>query len=265
MGKIKYLLAATLHDPEFRLKPEIKVALPKVKELFVKGIICLTPHTPEEVRSFLTKNGLLVKLEPDDIHIMSYKIAIRTALENIDNNSSQRIFHIDFDRLVHWINTYPEELTNLLQKNINVEYLHIGRTTRAFNTHPKTQTETERIMNEFGSKILGLENTMDIISVCYIFTKDLGEKILKVNNFTKTGFYGSWPIYFWNFARSKSYIEVEGHEWETPDRFKVEIDKIGLERWKEQFQSKEEWNKRVKFVYDCFLEMAHCTRFAFKE
>ena len=265
MGKIEYLLCATLHDPEVRLYDLIELALPKLKKLFVKGIICLTPYTPDKVHSFLTKNGFIAKLEPDDRQIANYKTAIRTTLEKLDKPSSQRIFHIDFDRLVHWINTYPEELTNLLQKNINVEYLHIGRTTRDFNTHPKTQTETERIMNEFGSKILGLENTMDIISVCYIFTKDLGEKILKINNFTKTGFYGSWPIYFWNFAHSKSYIEVEGHEWETPDRFKVEIDEIGLERWKEKFQSEKEWNKRVKVVYDCFLEMAHCTRFAFKE
>ena len=158
MGKIEYLLCATYHDLEFRLEDLIKSALPKLKELFIKRIICLTPHTPEEVRSFLTKNGFLVKLEPDDIHIMTYKIAIRTTLENIDSPSSQRIFHIDFDRLIHWINTYPEELTNILQNNINVEYLHIGRTTRAFNTHPKTQKETEIIVNEFGSKILGFED-----------------------------------------------------------------------------------------------------------
>lgn len=263
MGKIEYLFCATFHDPEFRLYDLIESALPKLKELFVKGIICLTPYTPDEVRSFLTKNGFLVKVEPDDRQIVTYKTAIRTTLENIDKPSSQRIFLIDFDRLIHWINTYPEELTNILQNNINVEYLHIGRTTRAFNTHPKTQKETEIIVNEFGSKILGFEDTKDLISVCYIFTKDLGEKILKINNFTKTGFYGSWPIYFWNFANTKSYIEVEGHEWETPDRFKKEIDENP--QWLEQFQSAEEWNKRVNFLHDCLLEMSDCAKFEFKK
>jgi len=262
MGKIEYLLCATYHDPEFRLSNLIKSALPKLKELFVKGIICLTPYTPDEVHNFLTKNGFIAQVESDDRQIAIYKTALRITLENIDNPSSQRIFHIDFDRLVHWINTYPKELTNILQNNINVEYLHIGRTTRAFSTHPKTQRETEIIVNEFGSKILGFGDIKDLISVCYIFSKDLGEKILKINNFTTTGFYGSWPIYFWNFANTKSYIEVEGHEWETPDRFKVEIEKIGFERWKEQFQSAKEWHKRVNVLHDCLLEMSDC---AFKK
>ncbi len=264
MGKIEYLLCATYHDPEFRLKDLIESALPKIKELFVKGIICLTPYTPNEVLTFLRNKGFIVIVEPSERNIDTYRTALRTTLDNIDS-ISQRIFHIDFDRLVHWINTYPEELTNILQNNINVEYLHIGRTKRAFNTHPPTQRRTERIVNEFGSKILGFEDTKDLISVCYIFSKDLGEKILKINNFTTTGFYGSWPIYFWNFANSKSYIEVEGHEWETPDRFKIEIDEIGFEKWKTQFQSAEEWHKRVNVVHDCFLEMSNCARFEFKE
>lgn len=265
MGKIDFLLCSTFHDPEFRLKDLIKSTLPKLNELFVKIIVCLTPYTPDEVHSFLLSEGFNSIVEPSERNIDTYRTALKTTIEYINDSESQRIFHIDFDRLIHWINTYPEELTNILNNNINEEYIHIGRTTRAFNTHPKTQKETEIIVNEFGSKILGFEDTKDLISVCYIFSKNLGKKILKINNFTTTGFYGSWPIYFWKFARSKSYIEVEGHEWETPDRFKVEIDEIGFESWKKQFQSAEEWHKRVNVLHDCLLEMSDCAKFELKE
>ena len=263
MAKKEYLFCSTLHDPEFRLKDLLKSTLPKIKELFVKGIICLTPYTPNEVLSFLLNEGFIAIVEPSDKHIDTYRTAIRTALDNIDNPTFQRIFHIDFDRLIHWIHSYPEELTNILKDHQDVEYLHIGRTFRAFETHPSTQKKTEIIVNEIGSKILGLKNPIDIISVCYAFTKELGEKILMVNNSTKLGFYGSWPVYFWNFANSKRYVEVEGHEWETPDRFKDEIDEIGIEKWMIQLQSPEEWDKRVRYLHECLLELFECTKYDF--
>ena len=265
MGKIEYLFCSTFHDPEFRLKDLIKSILPKINELFIGGIICLTPYTNKEVLNFLTDEGFIAVIEPSDRQIDTYRTALRTALENIDDSAYQRIFHIDFDRLIHWINTYPEELSHILQNNSDVDYLHIGRTSRAFSTHPTTQKRTEIIVNEIGSKILGFNGIKDLISVCYFFTKALGQRILEVNHSTASGFYSTWPIYLWSYAPSKRYVEVEGHEWETPDRFKKEIDEIGFEKWIEKFQSFEEWNKRVKILHDCLLELFDYVKLDFLE
>ena len=260
-----YLLCSTYHDPEFRLKELIQSASKVIKKCFLRSIICLTPYTPKNIYDFLIKEGFLAIYEPSDKQIDTYKTALRYTLETLNNEKNQKVFHVDFDRLIHWINNYPDELINVLQNHSDVDYLHVGRTSRAFNTHPETQKLTEGIVNEIGSKILGLDKPMDIISVCYVFTKLLGEKLLKVNNSTTTGFYGSWPIYLWNWANNKRYVEVEGQEWETPDRFKKEIANLGYEKWMNQFQTHQEWNKRVKFLRECLFEFSNCTDFTFNE
>jgi hypothetical protein len=252
--KISCVVSSTLHEPQFRLKSALLTALPTIKNLFSEIVICCTSSTGKEVKDFLLKQGFLVPISPSLRQFETYKLALSTALECIKNPENQKIFYIDFDRLIHWINNYPEELRSVLN-NVDVDNLHIGRTSRAFNTHPLTQITTERIANEFGSKLLGAKNTKDIISVCNIFTKELGERILKVNNTTAAGFYCSWPVCLWRWAEEKRYIEVEGQEWETPDRFQKEIKQMGYEKWLEQFQSPFEWEKRVLLLQECLHEL----------
>ena len=256
-----FLLCSTFHDPEFRLKSHLNNVVSKISKLFIKSVVCLTPTTPDEVYKFLTNYGIFVEIGPSMKQIDMYRHAIKTTLNHINNAQTQRILYMDFDRLIHWCNKFPVEFTEIIQKNLDVDYLHIGRTSRAFETHPDTQKETENIVNEVCSNLLGFKETRDIISVCYIFTKELGEKILKIKNTTTTGFYGSWPVYLWNWAASKRYIEVEGLEWETPDRFKTEIAQIGYNIWLKKFQSNKEWRKRVKYLRDFLLEISRYVEF----
>ncbi len=261
------ILCSTFHDPQFTLKNLLISTIPTIKKLFLKSIVCCTPATGKEVGDFLTNNGIDVVYSPEMAQLDTYRFAIKTALEYIKEPKIQRLFYIDFDRLIHWVNVYPEELEKIFENNTNVDYLHIGRSNRAFKTHPETQKDTEIIVNELGSRILGLTETHDLISVCYLISKELGEKILKLKNPTDTGFYGSWPIYFWNWTAPslKCYLQVEGLEWETPDRFKKEIDMIGRDEWLKKFQSPIEWKKRVEFLYNCLIEFAQLTEFKFKQ
>ena len=260
---ISIILSSTFHDPQFKLKSLLKSALPLIKDLFSKLIVICTPATGDDVSDFLTHEGFKVATSSSMRQIDNYKKAVKVALNFIESPQTEKIFYIDFDRLIHWINTYPDEITKTLKGNIDVDYLHIGRTSRAFNTHPITQRETEIIMNELGSKALGLLKTIDIISVCFLFTKELGEKIIKIKNYTTTGFYCTWPVIFWKLASKKRYVEVEGHEWETPDRFKIEIAKYGYKEWLKQYQTSTEWKKRVQFLHDSILELSRIVDFQF--
>lgn len=265
MSKIKtVLLSSTLHDPELKLMSLMKPILPMIKNLFFEKIVCCTPSTGEDVRKLLKAEGFIVLVGNSMDQVGNYKLSIENTLDYIDNSKVQKIFYIDFDRLIHWINVYPGELSTILSDKIDVDYLHIGRTSRAFETHPPTQKDTENIINEIGSKILGFSETRDIISVCFLISKELGEHIIKIRNNTITGFYSSWPIIFWNLANLKRYIEVEGLEWETPDQFKDEIDKIGYDKWLMKFQSANEWKKRVKMLHEGLLEFYQLADFKLK-
>lgn len=254
MVKISIILISTFHDPSLKLKEPLISALPLLKTLFKQVIIVLTPSMDQESVSFLEGRGFIVSRCSSDSRVETYKLAYKKGLEHIENEKIERIMYIDFDRLVHWINYYPDELQKLLSE-IEVDYLHIGRTLRAFDSHPNTQKETEIIVNEFGSSILEFNKTLDIISVCYIMTKELVVKILSLKNNTDYGFYSTWPIFLWNWATSKKYIEVEGLEWETPDRFKEEIEKISYQKWLNQFQDPLEWRNRVNLLHHCLIEL----------
>lgn len=257
------ILASTLHDPNLILMKLMKPILGLIKALFLEKIVCCTPTTRIEVKELLKREGFKVFVGISDGQVGNYKLAIKNALDCIKNSDFQKIFYIDFDRLIHWINTYPDELSNILTNNLSVEYLHFGRTPRAFKTHPPTQTETERIINEFGSKILNFSDIKDLISVCFIISKKMGEQILRMENKTVTGFYSSWPIKLWSIAESKKYVEVEGLEWETPDQFETEIKEMGYKNWLMKFQSANEWKKRVKFLHDGLTELYQLSDFRY--
>ncbi len=251
------ILVSTFHDPNFILKGHLLKALPVIKQMFPSRIVCLTPSTDKKVGVFLENMGFSIVYSPSMKQVDTYKTAFETSLK-ISESGREKIFYSDFDRLIHWINTYPKELSEVLKTYNDFDYVHIGRTKKAFQTHPESQQYTEIIVNEIGSRILGFIQTRDIISVCWTITKDLVKRLLNSIDFSKAtpaGFYCTWPIYFWKWSLSKKYIEVDGHTWETPDRFHKEIEEIGYKQWLENFQNPTEWKKRVQMLRDCLTEL----------
>lgn len=249
------IIATTFHEPEFRLKGLIESCLSFITENKLKIIISHTSGTNKEVISYLRDNGFILTQPSVDDRVLTYIRSIEVAIDHITDEENQRIFYIDFDRLLHWINNYPDELIKVLMKCNQYELLHIGRNQRAFETHPITQQNTERIVNQLGSRILGLSTTRDLISVSYSFTKSLAEELYPHPYTTKLGFYASWPVILWSYAKKIEYLEVDGQEWESPDRFQKEIKDLGYEKWIEQFQTAEEWRFRVNLLEDCIFEL----------
>lgn len=259
------IITSTLHEPEFRLRKSFEKALSFIKRYDPKIIVSCTSFSSSEVIKTLQKYDITVKISPKDPQIDTYSFAIRCALDACEEEQYLRIFYIDFDRLLHWINNYPSEIMDTMKNSLNFDLLHIGRSERAFQTHPRTQRDTEKIVNHVGSKIFGFSEDIDIISVSYIFTPKLGHHLLRYPSRTTVGFYGAWPLILWNHAKDSEYIEVEGQEWETPDRYHMEIEESGYENWSNSFQSTSEWKKRVRFVDECLEEMLALTDCCFKK
>jgi len=262
-NKNQFILASTLHDPNKRLENLIKKVLPELHNLFLQKIICYTPETNKDIIDLLETNDFKLISSPSMKQIDTYKQVLKNSIHIIENPLTEKIFYSDFDRFLHWFYSYPNELKEVFLKYNNQEYYHIGRTKRAFAFHPPTQAYTEGIVNKIGSKILEFSEIRDIISVCYIINKRLAEKILTIEHITKTGFYGTWPVLFWKWANSTHYIEVEGLEWETADQYETVIQSEGYQKWLSEFQSQEEWIKRVKLLEDCLIEFAELIKFEF--
>jgi hypothetical protein len=241
------------------LKQIYQETVASIKSFFKKSYICYTPSTSSEFIQALEKEGFQVLSGANLDYINIYRRAIKAGLDSVANNRDARLFYIDFDRLLHWCKNFPTELSKILSEITKMEFFMLGRTKRAFETHPSTQRETEIIVNELGSKILGLSKLQDIISVCWGFTYELGKKLLTIKTSTLTGFYGTWPLLLWHWASSKAYLEVQGLQWETPDRFRSEIQKVGYDVWLKSFENPGEWQKRVKILHDCLEELLNIT------
>lgn len=251
-------LCSTFHDPELKLEGLIKRALPIINELFPTKILACTQVTIEGIREICNENNFIVVGTESSRVVDTYLLAFKTAFKSSEDEN-QKFFYIDFDRLVHWVLQYPEELKSIIKKEHNYDYLHIARSDKAFESHPNTQKDTESIINRIGSTALGLHDVKDLISVCFIFTKDLCKNILDLEYTTSRGFYGLWPIIFWSNSSERNYIEVEGLEWETPDRFIQEIKEIGYSIWIEKFQNANEWKKRIQFIDEFIRELENFT------
>ncbi len=237
------VLASTLHDTDNRLEESIIKYGSIIRETFQSSSIVVTPSTNRQIVN--TLNGLGFETSKGSKTIISaYKKALKQAL----TNNPKHIFYCDFDRILHWVDAFPQELIETARTSYINDFLLIGRTTRAFQTHPKTQIETEIIANQLASKLLGFRQTRDILSVCWRLTSTLAETLLQLPTRNSYGFYVEWPVYAWQHADNPCYIEVDGLEWETPDKYGEEIKKMGYEAWLKAFKSP----KNGRSVSQCF-------------
>jgi len=117
-------------------------------------------------------------------------------------------------------------------------------------THPETQILTETTANILASKILGFRKTRDVLGTTWMLKIHQAEALIGAKISNQYGFYLDWPIQSWINSTNPGYIEVEGLEWETPDRYQQEITQAGYDAWKESYQNVQEWRKRNLMLRD---------------
>jgi hypothetical protein len=245
------VLASTLHDPENQLNALVNTYGPLIHETFRTSWVIVTPSTGR--KTIETLKSLQFKTSMGSTNVFdTYRQAFQHAL----TPTLDLIFYCDLDRLIHWAQTYPDELKTTVHAYPDHDFLHVGRTARAFATHPQTQTMTEDLANQIASKASGFPVTKDIISACWRLTPPLAERLLRLPNENTYGFYCEWPLVAWRHAQKPQYLEVEGLEWETPDRYLNEIQATGYTRWLHDIQTPDEWAKRVGILHDVIQSMS---------
>ena len=101
--------------------------------------------------------------------------------------------------------------------------------------------------------LLGFQEIRDVLGTTWILTPALAKKVIELKPMNQFGFYAEWPITLWRSAQRLKYVEAEGLEWETPDRYQEEIKAQGFEKWKRNLQTASEWKKRSEMLRD-FIE-----------
>jgi len=241
-------LVSTLHDPEARLAKYARTYGKELKRMYFGHIaVRITKNTHKDTLKALDSANINYSVQSTEKNYLSIGKTYKEAISLGIKMKTRHIHVCDFDRILHWVRTYPNELRDiieLLPSNQGITW--IGRTNRAFETHPKTQKETEKIVNDLASEVAG--EKIDIMAGSFSMDQDAARKIVKLSRRNDYSFYAE----FVNIAKNNSIqinsITTEGLEWETPDQYQDKIQKEGYQDWLEEFMSLPEWKRRIELM-----------------
>lgn len=146
-------LICVVHDPSARNIELIKQASPTLRSIYSGMYIAVSDETDSDVILELESAGFATKVVPKAGAANARRDALRFA-----STTSFRYFHYcDLDRLLTWVLNYPDELREIQDEIIKHDYTILGRTARAFHTHPESWVKTEAITNRICSLELGFE------------------------------------------------------------------------------------------------------------
>ena len=185
---------------------------PELEGVYHSIVIAVPPDTAlEDVQVTPAHPGLLI--------VKSHRpgwgryVAIQEALKS----SSSHMHYADMDRLLHWLEITPHEWTQTIEAIRKTDCLILGRTARAFGTHPQALQQTERIINAVASHVLG--RPVDVGGGMRGLSRRAAEYLIGHSTPASWGD-AAWPILLQRAGFAVDYLALDGNEWESADRYR---------------------------------------------
>lgn len=196
-------LICAVHDPKGNHVKDVEGLYEKIKGIYSDFYITLSEETSSDLYRKLKEYNFNVRVIPKMGAAHARRQGLRFALEG-DN---EHFHYCDFDRLVTWVTEDFKELNSIAEEIENKDYLIIGRTEKAFMSHPKSWIETENITNKIFSLEFGMD--ADITAGSCGFSRRCGELILKNSKEKMTD--AEWPMIAFRIGKmSVGYKAVNG-------------------------------------------------------
>jgi hypothetical protein len=245
-----FALVATLHDPDAASLPfldqsDVIAALGWYRVVSIAATVV----TDARVTNRLQDLGVQV------VEGGATGVARRAALEAIPHDLASS--NIDFDRWLHWLTAWPDELENLsarierviARQKATPWCVLLGRTARAFATHPPVQRLPETATNRTLSLVAG--KSLDAVSGAVWLSAEGREIVLaaSVEESAATDLEWAGLILHRDPARLLG-LRFEGLEWETPDFHAAAIAEAGgPEPWvRATFDTPAMWTSRLQLA-----------------
>jgi hypothetical protein len=244
--------ASTHHDPQALLYAQTQRMLPLLTDLYSHISVVITSATAASSQEQLRAAGVYVFDRGRDLPDsgMSYLGMWRRKSVEVSLRQAPDATHIhfcDFDRILHWAEYYPDELRTVLQAITQYDFTVLGRTPRAFDSHPRVQCDTERIINHVFSLASGLD--WDVTAASRGFSRRAAELLVADCDDDTIGNDCSWPLFFQRYDDIQmGHLLTEGLEFETLDRFTPEeLAAVGgAEGWLARFDGDpQRWVERL--------------------
>ncbi len=228
-------LICVTHDPSGNNIDLLKKHAPLFSKLYRDCYICVSDETDL---------ALIAELESSEFHIQIIKKSgvanARRAVVEFGMSGHNEIFHYcDFDRLLTWFENNEAnseaELEKMLETANQYDYLIIGRTEKAFRTHPKEWVETETISNKIFSLELGKE--ADVTAGSCMFSRKCAELIILHSKDMMTD--AEWPMIVHRIGKNSiDYLAVEGLEYQEK-----------INGYANHMDESDKWFGRVRLCY----------------
>ncbi len=176
--------------------------------------IALPPDTPADLQQSLASVGDQVVVTVTK----EWPVGRYQALQSAYGFSSGHIHYVDFDRLLRWVETRPQEWHQAITRVQQCDCLIIGRTAAAYCTHPQALVQTERISNLVTSYFIGMP--VDVSAGSKGFSRQAVDCILRHTRPGRAlGTDAEWLIVLQRVGFRLEYLEVDGLDWEIADQY----------------------------------------------
>jgi hypothetical protein len=220
-------LAVTVHEPEDRLADLVEAQLPALATLYAALTAFCSRQTHPAILYLLRQHDVRVEIddgEPSGIYNIGdvRRETIRGGLKA----GTSHLQMCDFDRAIHWASRYPDELETVIAEIAHYDFLVLGRTARAWSTHPPYQAETEPLFNKVFGLVTGLP--WDVGAGSRGLSRQAAETLLVHSQELTVGVDAEWPLLLLRRQDHRvGYRACEGLEFETADRFGPEVRAAG--------------------------------------
>jgi hypothetical protein len=247
------ILACTHHDAEGRMLEQTRRVLPALAAHFEGVHIFMTAGTAPETDEALASSGARwLRGDPGlpvgHAHLGLWRRSALGAALTAWPDDELYLF-CDLDRALHWAEYYPEELREALAYARGFDCTVFGRTERAFASHPRAQRDTEALANHTFALVSGLP--WDMMSACRGLSRRAAELIVTRSDDDTVGSDCSWPLLCRGAGMTLGYLETEGMEFETLDRYGDELAALGgAQAWLERFDADpRQWVVRLELAH----------------
>lgn len=252
-------LASAWH-PRGELSRFINI-IPQLENVYTSIAISLPPGTDLAGLKPLQEQAKITLLVTHDWS-WGRHAALRAAMDS----SPGTVHYADFDRLVRWVETRPEEWRHCLERIPEADCTIVERSEKAWDSHPQVLRQTERIANLFMSHFLG--RVYDLSAGSKGFSRRAARFILANSPEIEgkpgraLGTDAEWPLLLYRGGFGLQSLQVDGLDWESADRYKEQAVSYDDQRLAAQAYDADphNWQDRLRIAQEIIesgLEAAH--------
>jgi len=248
---VSCILATTQHDPEGRLTDQLARVAPALRRIFGGIAVQATYASQPPALDLLRSAGALVRQESSSQFngLPHLGAARRAAIELALRLDGESILFCDFDRALHWAEYHAAELARVVASIPTYDFMVLGRTERAFASHPRTQRDTEAIINHVYAASSG--NLWDVTAAARGISRRAATALLQGCSEQSIGTDIAWPLFLSRAGGfTLGYLATEGLEFETADRYADQLTAAGgLAHWIAQIEANpQQWAFRLELA-----------------